>query len=80
MNEKNSRLGLSNRLERYKDLENNKEEMAENEPRMKKTIRKTIRQNMDLRSPFPKTRSAKGLRREMMPMPPREMLMVTRSR
>jgi hypothetical protein len=29
MNEKNSRLGLSNRLERYKDLENDKEKMVE---------------------------------------------------
>ena len=80
MNEKNSRLGLSDRLARYKDPEINKEKKAENEPRMKKTIKKTIRQNMDRRSPFPMTRSVKGLRKETMPMLPRERLMVMRSR
>lgn len=41
-------------------------------------IKQTTRQNMDLRSVLPKTaptNSAKGLRRDMRPRPPKEMLM-----
>lgn len=50
-------------------------------PKTRATIKKTIRQKRDLISFFPKTiaaSSAKGLRMDRIPSPPRDMLMINR--